>query len=129
MGIARLQGRMVFCSSVEKTAKMLETILGFVRAYEYQGDVALTIEPVGGDGIGIEYYLHPSISRFSDNLGTFEVDDVDEDSLAFVAWGCQIIGGPEDTPWGTREAYVRDSDGHELTLRTLLGVSVPDQSQ
>lgn len=117
MSKARLQGRMVFCTDVRKTAEMLEAVLGFEKGEEFGGDISMWGQVVDGERARIEYYLRSAIPSVSDNLGTFVVEDVDGLTLELIAWGCTVVGGPNDTPWGVREAYVRDPDGHEITLR------------
>jgi uncharacterized glyoxalase superfamily protein PhnB len=42
------------------------------------------------------------------------VDDVDTLHAEFVAQGVLIDSGPVDQTWGSREMYVKDSDGNCL---------------
>lgn len=117
MAVGRLQGRMVFCRDVKETARTLEDVLGFVRTDDGgNGDVSMRAEIAGHPDATVEYYLHPSAARDKDNLGTFEVDDVDAVALGFMAAGWVVTDGPNETPWGTHEASIRDEDGHELTV-------------
>lgn len=95
MAVGRLQGRMVFCRDVKETARTLEDVLGFVRTDDGgNGDVSMRAEIAGHPDATVEYYLHPSAA----------------------AAGWVVTDGPNETPWGTHEASIRDEDGHELTV-------------
>lgn len=117
MAAAQFQGRTVFCTSVQKIADVLVNILGFERAGREGGDLSLRVSVSDHPEATVEYYLHPAIVREHDNLGTFQVDDVDTVTRDFIAAGWPVVGGPADTPWGVREATVQDDDKHDLTLR------------
>lgn len=42
------------------------------------------------------------------------VDDLDEAYRRARAAGAEILEAPRDQPWGVRNFYVRDPDGHQL---------------
>ena len=41
-------------------------------------------------------------------------DDVDEQARHLKSAGVEFLKPPEDTPWGTREFYIADNQGHVL---------------
>jgi uncharacterized glyoxalase superfamily protein PhnB len=50
----------------------------------------------------------------------FEVDDVDGLHAELVEKGVRIDTGPVDQTWGTREMYVKDTDGNSVRfIRSL----------
>jgi uncharacterized glyoxalase superfamily protein PhnB len=49
-----------------------------------------------------------------------EVDDSPETAEKLVAAGAELVGGPVTTPWGHRNVRLRDLDGMQLTLFTVL---------
>jgi lactoylglutathione lyase len=49
-----------------------------------------------------------------------EVDDSAETAEKLVAAGAELVGGPLTTPWGDRNVRLRDPDGMQLTLFTVL---------
>lgn len=46
----------------------------------------------------------------------FEVKDLDQLCRKLASEGVTIDQMPENMPWGWRHAYLRDPDGHELSL-------------
>jgi lactoylglutathione lyase len=49
-----------------------------------------------------------------------EVDDSAGTATALVAAGAELVGGPVVTPWAHRNVRLRDPDGMQLTLFTVL---------
>jgi lactoylglutathione lyase len=49
-----------------------------------------------------------------------EVDDSAETAEKLVAAGAELVGGPVVTPWAHRNVRLRDPDGMQLTLFTVL---------
>ncbi len=49
-----------------------------------------------------------------------EVDDSAETAKKLVAAGADLVGGPVVTPWAHRNVRLRDPDGMQLTLFTVL---------
>ncbi len=50
----------------------------------------------------------------------FEVDDSVEAAERLVVAGAELVGGPVVTPWAHRNVRLRDPDGMQLTLFTVL---------
>ena len=46
------------------------------------------------------------------------VDDVDAWHKRLTELGAKVTSEPTDQPWGTRDFYVEDPDGHELELQS-----------
>ena len=49
-----------------------------------------------------------------------EVDDSAETAERLVAAGGELVGGPVVTPWAHRNVRLRDPDGMQLTLFTVI---------
>ena len=90
--------------------------LGFRREFAHRVDDAKP-DPcymgVSRDGV----WLH--ISSFSGDgisggVANLIVDDVDALHAEFVAKGVSIAVGPVDQTWGTREMYIKDTDGNTI---------------
>jgi uncharacterized glyoxalase superfamily protein PhnB len=88
--------------------------LGFQREFADRGDEAKP-DPcymgVSGDGV----WMH--ISSFSGDgvsggVANLIVEDVDALHTEFVVKGVPIAVEPLDQTWGTREMYVKDTDGN-----------------
>jgi catechol 2,3-dioxygenase-like lactoylglutathione lyase family enzyme len=54
-----------------------------------------------------------------------EVDDSAETAEKLVAAGGDLVGGPVVTPWAHRNVRLRDPDGMQLTLFTVLESAEP----
>jgi catechol 2,3-dioxygenase-like lactoylglutathione lyase family enzyme len=90
--------------------------LGFRLEFAHRGDPAKADPCYMGlsrDGVWI------NVSSFSGDavsggVANLLVDDVDALHAEFVAKGVPIDVGPVDQTWGSREIYVKDSDGNTL---------------
>jgi len=96
------------------------TRLGFRLEFAHRGDPAQAnpcYMGVSRDGV----WIHLS-SFFGDGVVggvvNLVVDSVDELRVEFLARGVQIAVGPVDQTWGTREMYVKDSDGNCLRFQS-----------
>jgi uncharacterized glyoxalase superfamily protein PhnB len=118
MTSARFHGLIAFCLDVPATADLCETVLGFRRGPEQDGDISMQAPVASNPAATIEIYLHPTKYPRPTTLGTFVVDDVDHVIRRLEAGGCVITVPPADTPWDTREATVKDPNGHDITLST-----------
>ncbi|NNC11298.1 glyoxalase [Planctomonas sp. JC2975] len=74
------------------------------------------------DADGVEVMLHRRQPTPGDHgiAATFTVDDVDQATTAAVTAGAEIVHGPDDEPWGERQAVLHDPDGHVICLVTPL---------
>jgi uncharacterized glyoxalase superfamily protein PhnB len=104
---------------VSNSAQALEfycTKLGFKPEFSHRADNSRS-DPcymgISRDGIWV------NLSSFSGDgvsggVVNLFVDDVDTLHAEFVAQGVLIDSGPVDQTWGSREMYVKDSDGNCL---------------
>jgi uncharacterized glyoxalase superfamily protein PhnB len=118
MTSARFRGLLAFCLDVPATADLYQSALGFRRGPDQDGDISMQAEVTGNPAATIEIYLHATNYPRPTALGTFTVDDVDNVIRRLKAEGCTVTVSAADTPWETREATVKDPNGHEITLAT-----------
>jgi uncharacterized glyoxalase superfamily protein PhnB len=117
---ARFRGLLAFCLDVPATADLYHSVLGFQPGPDHDGDISMHAQVAANPAATIEIYLHPTSHPRPTTLGTFTVDDVDQVTRQLEARGCTITAPATDTPWGTREATVKDPNGHDITLTTLV---------
>lgn len=113
---ARFRGLLAFCLDVPATADLYQSALGLRRGQDHDGDISMQAQVAGNPAATIEIYLHATACPRPTALGTFTVDDVDNVTRQLQTEGCTVTVRPADTPWGTREATVKDPNGHEITL-------------
>jgi uncharacterized glyoxalase superfamily protein PhnB len=118
MTSARFRGLLVFCLDVPATADLYHGVLGFQRGPDQDGDISMQVQVAGNPAATIEIYLHPTSYPQPTTLGTFTVDNVDHVTRQLETNGCTVTATAADTPWGTREATVKDPNGHDITLTT-----------
>ena len=90
--------------------------LGFRREFAYRVDESKA-DPCYMGLVRDNARLH--VSSFSGDgvsggIVRFEVDDVDGIHAELVEKGVRIDTGPVDQTWGTREMYVKDTDGNSV---------------
>src|ERR1700757_1303497 len=90
--------------------------LGFRREFAYRVDESKA-DPCYIGLVRDNARLH--VSSFSGDgvsggIVRFEVDDVDAIHAELVEKGVRIDTGPVDQTWGTREMYVKDTDGNSV---------------
>jgi uncharacterized glyoxalase superfamily protein PhnB len=90
--------------------------LGFRQQFAYRVDESKA-DPCYMGLVRDGAWLH--LSSFSGDgvscgVVRFEVDDVDELHAELVEKCVRIDTGPVDQTWGTREMYVKDTDGNSL---------------
>lgn len=91
----RLGFRREFANHADKT-KPNPCYMGLTR-----DGVWMHVSSFSGDGV-------------SGGAVNFIVDDVDALHAEFVKKGVHIAVGPVDQTWGTREMYVKDTDGNSI---------------
>ncbi|WP_299192768.1 VOC family protein [uncultured Erythrobacter sp.] len=103
---------------VRASAKYYAEKLGFVAPQLWgESDASFAIPQRDGQAIMIARAndgksLHANSSDFGMFSAYFWVRNVDELHEEFVANGADITEEPTDRPYGIREIYVRDLDGH-----------------
>lgn len=110
------EGRTVFCRDVPAAARFYEDVLGFQRDSEGGGDIGLRLPVAGDSNASVTFYLHPADTPEPVDLGTFRVSDVAAFLDTLRAAGHPVLAEPTDTPWGVREASIRDPEGNGLLI-------------
>jgi uncharacterized glyoxalase superfamily protein PhnB len=90
--------------------------LGFRKEFVYRNNES-NPEPCYLGLTRDRVWLH--VSSFSGDgvpgaVANFMVEDVDLLHMQLLAQGVPIESGPIDQSWGTRELYIKDSDGNSL---------------
>jgi predicted enzyme related to lactoylglutathione lyase len=84
----------------------------------------------GGSARGVVFFLGGGYLELSGRADTarpanlrlwMQVRDVDAAVAELAAGGVDVFDGPVDKPWGLREAWLHDPDGHEIAV-----IQVPD---
>jgi uncharacterized glyoxalase superfamily protein PhnB len=102
--------------SSEKAEEFYCGKLGFRRQFAYRVDEKKA-DPCYMGLVRDEAWLH--LSSFSGDgvcggVVRVEVGDVDAVHAELVEKGVRIDSGPVDQTWGTREMYLKDTDGNSL---------------
>jgi uncharacterized glyoxalase superfamily protein PhnB len=88
--------------------------LGFVREFAHRADDVKS-DPcymgISRDGVWIHVSSF-SGDGLSGGVANLIVDDVDSLHAEFMTKGVRIDVAPVDQTWGSREMYVKDSDGN-----------------
>ena len=103
-----------------------EQRLGFARDFVYEGFYA----SVSRDRAVIHLKCAPKLEaerahrRSEEHLDAFlPVSGVEELQAELAGRGARITRPLEQTPWGTRDFYVEDPDGHILCFSEIAGAS------
>ena len=95
------------------TALPMYSALGFAVAWEHQlAPDAPRLVCVAQSGVELYLTEHP-VTAFG-AVAYILTQGVDQLAARAALAGVQPIFGPEDRPWGNREAYFRDPDGNVL---------------
>lgn len=109
---------MIYTARFPRALKFYRDALGFEVVDSYPGAYARMKSPLGGATIAL-HTLDPGQQMNSKTEGLrlyFEVKDLDAFCKALGKKGVKLDQMPEDMPWGWRHAYLRDPDGHEISL-------------
>lgn len=120
MGEVSYEGRTVFCADVTASATYYEQVLGFRRDFESGGDISMSLPAFDHPEATFTFYLHPATAPTPVDLGSFRVPDLDAFIERYRAAGYPVSVEPADTPWGTREATIKDLDGNGLLVAASL---------
>jgi catechol 2,3-dioxygenase-like lactoylglutathione lyase family enzyme len=105
----------VLVSDVERARRFYVEDLGFDVLVDTPG--YLRVGDREGFFLGIEEGRRTDVA--SDGIEiVIEVDDVDRRYEQLTARGVVFAGPPEDQEWGARHAWLRDPDGHRLSIYT-----------
>jgi len=109
---------MVYSVDVARSVAFYRDLLGFEVIDQYPGAYARLRSP----GTTTTLALHcVEDGRALDPRASglrlyFEVKALDRFCAALAAKGVLLDQMPKDMPWGWRHAYLRDPDGHEISL-------------
>jgi catechol 2,3-dioxygenase-like lactoylglutathione lyase family enzyme len=109
---------MVYVTDIQQSVAFYRDGLGFRVVDTYPGAYARLLSPRGASSIA----LHVVGDRATFDAKTegmrlyFEVQRLDAFCKQLEKNGIDIDEQPKDMPWGWRHAYLRDPDGHEISL-------------
>jgi len=103
---------MVYVSDVAQAKRFYVDQLGFRLIEEAEGFYARLRSP----GSTTTIALHKREPGVSGMRLYFEVPNLDTFCARLVKQGVRFDKGPQDMPWGWRHAYLRDPEGHEISL-------------
>ncbi len=109
---------MIYTADYARALAFYRDLLGFRLLDEYPGGYARLQSPRGRTTIalhGLERGQRMDPSGEGLRL-YFEIKPLDRFCAQLGAQGVPIDQMPQDMPWGWRHAYLRDPDGHELSL-------------
>jgi len=109
---------MVYAADVPRSIGFYRDLLGLELIEELEGYARLS---AGGNSTLGLHTIHDAEKKRMDTSQEglrlyFEVRDLDRFCARLAATGVKFEKMPEDMPWGWRHAYLRDPDGHELSL-------------
>ncbi len=109
---------MVYVTDVARSQAFYRDALGFRVVDEYPGAYARLVAPAGGSSIAL-HCLEPGqrIDPACQGLRLyFEVVGLERFCRALASRGVVLDQPPRLMPWGWKHAYLKDPDGHELSL-------------
>jgi catechol 2,3-dioxygenase-like lactoylglutathione lyase family enzyme len=112
----RLNHLLLWSGDVARALAFYEGMLGFVRIEAGDGYARLRA-PDGEATLGLHAARDDQRPPWNDGIGLYlEVDDVDAVCRRLAERGVTFDQSPEDMGWGWRHAYLRDPDGHRLSI-------------
>lgn len=109
---------MIYSADYRRALRFYRDLLGFQLVEEYPGGYGRLQSPGGRTTIAL-HTLEQGQRMDAETEGLrlyFEVRDLDGQCSRLAAAGVRFEQMPKDMPWGWRHAYLRDPDGHELSL-------------
>jgi catechol 2,3-dioxygenase-like lactoylglutathione lyase family enzyme len=117
-GAIEFNHAMIYTAGLTRALNFYRDALGFQVVDDYPGAYARMKSPGGGTTIAL-HVLEEGKSLDPDKEGLrlyFEVEGLDAFCEALKKRGVALDQMPKDMPWGWRHAYLRDPDGHEISL-------------
>jgi catechol 2,3-dioxygenase-like lactoylglutathione lyase family enzyme len=109
---------MIYVREVDLALRFYRDLLGFRVISQMEGYARLR-SPRGSTTIALHQYAKPPPKTRSGpptHRLYFEVSGLDAFCKRLKARGVKFDAMPKAYPWGWRHAYLRDPDGHELSL-------------
>lgn len=114
----RFNHAMIYTRSLPRALAFYGDLLGFEAIDEHPGVYARLASPSGDTTIAL-HALEPGRSLAPRTGGLrlyFEVEALDAFCRKLVRKGVKFAQLPQRMPWGWKHAYLRDPDGHEISL-------------
>ena len=106
---------MIYTRRLDRSLRFYRDLLGF-RVISQGGDgYARLRSPTGSTSIAL--HVDPKLKRTKEGLRLyFEVKGLDALCRKMAKAGVRFTQQPREMEWGWRHAYLKDPDGHELSL-------------
>ena len=117
-GAVEFNHAMIYTTGLAPALKFYRDALGFQVIDEYPRAYARMRSPSGGTTIAL-HILEEGKKLDTKQEGVrlyFEVKELDSFCKRLRKKGVKFDQMPQDMPWGWRHAYLRDPDGHEISL-------------
>lgn len=116
--MAALRYLLVYVSDVARSKAFYSDVLGLEVLEDFGDFVRLGT----GADVGLSLHVAGRLEAACQGVElNFEVDDVDRTHRDLADRGVAFTQPPKDMPWGARHAYLRDPDGHPVSLFTRPG--------
>ena len=107
--------------SVEKSIEHYTTVLGFEKHWDWPEGPDKTFASITNGKA--EIFLCEGAQGSPGTWICYHLKDVDGLHKQYVERKADIVRAPKDEPWGMRELFVRDIDGHILRI----GQELPEE--
>ena len=109
---------MIYTTRLPQALEFYRDALGFRVVDMYPGAYARLTSPAGGTTIALHVLdAGQAMNARTEGLRLyFEVKGLDAFCDALAKKGVAFNQRPKDMPWGWKHAYLRDPDGHEISL-------------
>ena len=117
-GVVEFNHAMIYTTKLAPALKFYGDVLGFEVVDDYPGAYARMKSPGGSTTIAL-HVLEEGKKLDTKKEGVrlyFEVEELDAFCDALKNRGVTLDQMPKEMPWGWRHAYLRDPDGHEISL-------------
>lgn len=107
---------LIYVRGLERALHFYVDLLGFKLIEEKQGYARLR-SPRGHTTLAL-HEPEPD-QQLPEHTGIrlyFEVEELEEFCEKLKEAGVKSLQGPQEMPWGWKHAYLKDPDGHELSL-------------
>jgi catechol 2,3-dioxygenase-like lactoylglutathione lyase family enzyme len=117
-GAVEFNHAMIYTTRLPRALKFYRDALGFRVVDDYPGAYARMKSPTGATTIALHIMEEgKKLDTKKEGLRLyFEVEKLDAFCRTLKKRGVTFKQMPKDMPWGWRHAYLRDPDGHEISL-------------
>lgn len=113
----RLNHVLLYVADVERALEFYEARLGFGHIEVDLPGYARLIAPEGDATIGLHRASADTTPPWNEGVRLYlEVENLDDVCRKLAEQGVPFDQMPEDMQWGWRHAYLKDPDGHLLSL-------------